>query len=85
MFIDPLQGAPALRQEGHLDKLAKRSRNTLTSILIFRAHASKTDMALLAEGEKPSLGRYKHDPPDGGQEIQTEVPHTSESAMLQFF
>ena len=51
----------------------------LTAILMFRVHAPRTDMALLAEGEKPFLGSYKHDPPDGGQEVQTEVLHTSES------
>ncbi len=53
MFIDPLRGAPALRQEGHVDAVAKRSRSTTGGhCLMFHVHTSWADMALLTEGEK---------------------------------
>ncbi len=53
MFIDPLRGAPALRQEGHVDTVAKRSRPTSGGHrLMFNVHTSCADIALLTEGEK---------------------------------
>ena len=56
-----------------------------TAILMFRVHASKSHMALLTEGEKRFSGSYKHDPPDGGQKVQTaETLHTSESYKSHF-
>jgi len=33
-------------------------------------HLGNFNMALLAEGEQPTLGNYKHCPPDGGLKLQ---------------
>ncbi len=53
MFIDPLRGDPALRQEGHVNAVAKRSRPTSGGhCLMSHVHTSWADMALLTEGEK---------------------------------
>jgi hypothetical protein len=72
MFIDPSRGAPALRQEGHVEAVAKRSRPTSGGhCLIFHVHASWADMALLRRARNASLGSYKHGPPNGGPRVQT--------------
>jgi hypothetical protein len=53
MFIDPLRGALALRQEGHVDTGGEAlSRLVKEAISTFQVHASRTE----------------HGPPDGGRE-----------------
>jgi hypothetical protein len=53
MFIDPLRGALALRQEGHVDTGREaRSQLAKKAFLTFQVHAS----------------RAEHGPPDGGRE-----------------
>ncbi len=53
MFIDPLRGDPALRQEGDVDAVGVRPRPTSVGhSLMFHVHTSWTDMALLTEGKK---------------------------------
>ena len=55
----------------------------LTAILMFRIPCPKTDMALLAEGENASLGSYIHDPPDGGQKVQTSSSGTTNTSSSE--
>jgi hypothetical protein len=75
MFIDPLRGVLALRQEGHVDTdreaLSQRVKETFGRS---KSTPQELNMALLTEGEKRSLGSYKHGPPSGGQKVQTTEP-----------